>query len=138
MAAIDTASAILGLVTLLAPIAILSVALYLVLRLAAAGDLKRGVLYIVFLPERQRVLVRWFVIMALFFIAGTVLDGLSLLAIIPGYVDALAGAIADIGAAAALLLLLDRGLRPSPLSESERANLNAHPLLLAALGIGDE
>jgi hypothetical protein len=128
----------LGLISILAPVAILAAALILVLRLVVAGELRRGLLYIVFLQERQRILIRWFVVMVLFFIAGTVLDGLALLVVIPQYVDAVGGAIADIGAAAALLVLLEKGLSPRPLTQEERIALSSQPLLLAALGISPE
>jgi hypothetical protein len=125
----------LGLVAALAPIAILVAALLLVLRLVASGDVKRGILYIVFLPGRQRVLVRWFVLMTLFFLAGTTLDGLTLLSVVPPIVDSIGGATSDIGAAIALLFLLQRGLSPQPLSDAEVAELRSQPRLLAALAI---
>jgi hypothetical protein len=132
------ANVALGLLTILAPIAILVAALILVLRLVVAGELRRGILYVVFLPERQQILIRWFVVMVLFFIAGTVLDGLALLFLVPQFIDGLGGAVADIGAATALLVLLEKGLSPRPLTESEKNALSSQPLLLAALGISPE
>jgi hypothetical protein len=128
----------LGLITILAPVAILVAALILVIRLVIAGELRRGILYIVFLPERQKILIRWFVVMVLFFIAGTILDGLALLSLAPHIVGDVGGAISDIGAATALLVLLEKGLSPRPLTEAERSALSSQPLLLAALGISPE
>jgi hypothetical protein len=83
-------------------------------------------------------LVRWFVIMIVFFVAGTVLDGLALFSILPESVTSLGGATADIGVASSLLYLLYRGLSPRSLTAQERAHLSSQPFLLAALAIREE
>jgi hypothetical protein len=125
----------LGIVDVLVPVAILVASAILVLRLAATGDLKKGVLFIVLLPQRQRIILGWFLVMILLFIAGTVVEGLNLLSIILDEVADLGVAVADVGAASALLTLLLRGLSPRPLTEFVEASISAQPLLLAALGI---
>jgi hypothetical protein len=75
------------------------------------------------------------VIMIVFFVAGTVLDGLALFSILPESVTSLGGATADIGVASSLLY---RGLSPRSLTAQERAHLSSQPFLLAALAIREE
>jgi polyferredoxin len=54
MAPIDVVTLVLGVVTLLVPLAILLSALFLVLRLAAAGDLRKGYCTLYSCPTGRR------------------------------------------------------------------------------------
>jgi len=123
----------LGVADVLVPLALFVVALVFVLRLAARGELRRGILYIVFLPERQRALVRLFVFTIAFFLAGSFFTGLTLLGRLPEPLSDLTISLTDIGASVGLLLLLSRGLAPRALSTGERVQLDAQPIAQAAL-----
>ncbi|MCI4345407.1 MAG: hypothetical protein L3K07_01430 [Thermoplasmata archaeon] len=135
MSAAETVDLILGLAGILLPIGILSAALFLVVRLAGRGDLRRGLAFIVFLSERQRTLVLCFAVTVMLFLLSGVFDGLTLLSILPEVVSDVAISLSDVGATVALLLLLVVGLRPRSLSPREAAAIRERPLTLAALGI---
>ncbi|HKV90899.1 MAG TPA: hypothetical protein VJQ43_06895 [Thermoplasmata archaeon] len=126
----------LGIIDVLVPVGLLLAALVLVLRLAARGQLRRGIVYLVFLPERQRSLVRLFVLTVSFFLAEGIFSGLVLLQNLPETIGDLMAALTNIGAALGLFLLLTRGLAPHPLSTAERVQLDAQPVALAALSGG--
>jgi hypothetical protein len=135
MTGLDTIDIIFGLAGILLPIGTLSAALFLVVRLASRGELRRGLAYIVFLPERQRTLVKCFSFTVTLFLLSGVFDGLTLLAVLPEAVSDFAISFADIGATASLLVLLMYGLHPRSLTARERSSLRDQPLTLAALGI---
>ncbi|HKV90065.1 MAG TPA: hypothetical protein VJQ43_02580 [Thermoplasmata archaeon] len=123
----------LGTANVVVPLALLLTALVLVLRLSARGELRRGILYVVFLPERQKALTRVFVLTVAFFLAGGLFAGLTLLGGLPEPVSDLTISLSDIGASVGLFLLLTRGLAPRHLSTGERVQLDAQPIALAAL-----
>jgi hypothetical protein len=130
-----TLDLVLGLINVLVPVFLVSATLVLVVRLAGKGELHRGILYIVFLPSRQRTLVRLFALTVLFFLVGGVVDGFTLLNWLPEAVSDLSISISDAGAAVALFLLLVRGLAPRTLTHEERTSLSQNASAMAALGI---
>jgi hypothetical protein len=135
MASDAVSDQVLGLVILLVPVALVTLALALVLRLASRGKLRRGLAYIFLLPERRRTLILFGTATVGLFLLGGGVDGLTLLDILSEAPSDLGIALSDIGASSALLLMLFYGLRPTAISDKERAALAREPMALAALGL---
>lgn len=125
----------LGLLNLLAPVGLLVATLVWVVRLAVLGELRRGIAYVLLLPERQRMFLRLVALVVTIFLIGGVFDGFNLLGLVPEAAGDLATAVLDLAAAGALFLLLYRGLSPHTLSSAEREALALRPMALDALGM---
>jgi hypothetical protein len=131
---LDALNLVLGITTLLVPVVLLATALVLLLRLAAAGELRRGLMYIVLLPARRATLLRLVAVTIVLFLLAGVVNGLTLLGLLSELPSDLAIAITDIGASVMLLLVLFRGLAFTTLSPAERSILAKDSSSLAALG----
>lgn len=125
----------LGVADLLVPVALMGFALVMVLRLAATGQLRQGLSYVLFLESRRRSLVRYGTIAVACFLLGGVVDGITLLDLVSETVSDILISGTQIAAATSLLLVLRRGLSTHALTAEETAEVQRQPLALAMLGV---
>jgi hypothetical protein len=135
MGALTLIDVILGVAVLVVPAVLLVAALGLIARLAEAGELTRGLGYVVFLPTRRRQFLVWLLVLTVLFLAGGMINGLALLRLVPDRVDDPAVAVVTVLDALVLFLLMYRGLRPRTLEESEIAAVAGSEEAIAGLGI---
>jgi hypothetical protein len=123
---------ILGVSNVVVPAALLAGALAVALR---RGDLRRGILYLVFLPARRRMVLRLLALTAGLFFIGGVAIGVSTLANLPDTLSDLLVSVPDIAGCVAMFALVTRALAPRQLSIAERVQLDAQPAARAALRV---
>ncbi|MCI4372911.1 MAG: hypothetical protein L3K02_04645 [Thermoplasmata archaeon] len=92
-------------------------------RLRRHGDLHRGLIHVVFLPERRRAFLRLIALLAVFFILSGLNEALAAIGLLSTLTVDVTSTVAYIGGAACLLLLIWVGLRPAEITPDRRAVL---------------
>lgn len=128
--------ALVALAVIALPVAILLVGLVWVLRLQRSGALQRGLLHLVFLAERRRVMVRYLTFMVVAFMFAGIVGAIAVLTPQP---DALADLLSFGGYLAGALAFwawMHVALRPAPFTPAQRREAaDSVPLMLFALGV---
>jgi hypothetical protein len=132
---VDSTDAILILVATLGGLALLIGFFALMLeRLRRHGDLQRGLIHVVFLPERRRAFLRLIALLAFFFVLSGLNDALSAIGVFSTLAVNITSSIAYVGGAICLLALIWVGFRPAEITPDRRADLEraSHELILLA------
>jgi len=103
--------------------AILGFFLLMLERLRREGDLDRGLVHIVFLPERRRNFLRLISLLAVFFILSGINTALASVGLVGALTQDVLSSVAYIGGAVCLFLLIWVGLRPADIHPDRRAEL---------------
>jgi high-affinity Fe2+/Pb2+ permease len=92
-------------------------------RLHRQGALDKGLVHLVFLPERRRNFLRLIALLAFFFILSGLNESLNYLGLVSELTQDVVSAIAYGGGALCLLLLIWVGLRPAEITPERRVEL---------------
>ncbi len=92
-------------------------------RLRRRGDLQRGLIHVVFLPERRRAFLRLIGLLSFFFILSGLNESLESIGLISALTADVVSTISYVGGAMCLLALIWVGLRPAEITPERRAHL---------------
>ncbi|MCI4360070.1 MAG: hypothetical protein L3J91_00040 [Thermoplasmata archaeon] len=126
------------LATVVVPAAMVGLLLSMMRSLRRRQMLQRGLVHIVFLPEKRLRFLVSLTALASFFVASGVIDALAGVGILLGTLPTLLSTITFAGGAVALFSIIWTGLRPGTLTEEQKAGLawlppQYYPLALAPI-----
>jgi hypothetical protein len=124
------------LVTILVPTAMVALLVLMMRSLRRQQMLQRGLVHIVFLPEKRRRFLLSLAALGAFFVASGVIDALAGVGILLGTLPTVLSTFSFVGGATALFALIWTALRPGRLTDDEKAGLawippQYYPLALA-------
>jgi hypothetical protein len=114
--------------------AILGFFILMLQRLRHRGLLEKGLIHVVFLPERRRNFLYLISSLAFFFLMSGINEALLSIGLIDPTSFGVLDAIAYVGGATCLFLLVWVGLRPAAITEARRAELErtSHDMVMLA------
>lgn len=111
------------LLTILVPAAMVGLLAVMTWSLRRRQLLQRGLVHIVFLPEKRRRFLVSLTMLGSFFIASGVVDALTGVGLIVGGITTVLSGVSFIGGAISLFVLIMTALHPGELSEDQKASL---------------
>jgi len=136
-----TYDTVIVLTTILVPAAMIGMWVYLMRSLKRRQLLQRGLVHIVFLPEKRQRFLIFLTLLGTFFISSGVVDALTGVGLIAGNLSTILSAISFIGGGSSLFLLIWTSLSPGELTEDQKASLawlpqQYYPLAFGAMEVG--
>jgi hypothetical protein len=110
-------------VTVLVPASMVGLLVGMMRSLKRQEMLQRGLVHIVFLPEKRRRFLLSLVLLGTFFLSSGIVDALTGVGILAGNLSIVLSGVSFIGGAIALFLLIWTALRPGALTEDQKAKL---------------